>query len=510
MVHKFGGQNTVNHILKLFEVNQNTYKGYFLTPRLTGSINQARGASVLWNFLYNLGVKHLSVTRSAENPYAVWTELVSLAQQIGSAIDVEQYIIWENVHISHSNINEVLLDNLHFDELFVIPQWGGDKASALFGWWIDALVDVGCQLPLVSPQSWKDFGCSLLSRAFSYKTLVVRQNDRISSSLSKEVVKTICTQAVIRSDKINSGFVTPFDISYKNAGDFPLWDIGKGVFLVPPRSIAARALYQNIYALMRRADVDGRLEDKLGRALERLSSRVLQEHGEKISVQSGKYRHSRLNRLYEIDIAIETEPRIILVECKKKALTDASRTGNIPATLIDLSKSVVHTLEQMARHEIHLRDVGEVKCLNGQNIVLGSRSIERISVGFLDHGALQGRVLLENLIKTLMFSTVGTADPTVMKELQKVNARILNLKEYLTSLAEIDNEEISAFLHSWFFGNWWLSVDQLAIILDEGRSLWDALMRVRNIMFGTGGVLTEFSGRAKMEARAAAEAANQV
>jgi hypothetical protein len=214
--------------------------------------------------------------------------------------------------------------------------------------------------------------------------------------------------------------------------------------VIPPRGIAARALYERLYTLMR--DVgDPRLEAKLGNALERLTARILENAGNKPSVVAGKYTYPTKRFEHELDLAVETDKHITLLECKRKALTNPARAGGTTDALIDLSRSFLDMFVQMTCHEIALRTKGSITFRDRTILSLAGRDTERIAVTMLDHGSLQNPIFIRGIVKSILTVQFGSDDPGVKKRLEALNQTIKELLANLKELSALADQEFPGF-----------------------------------------------------------------
>jgi hypothetical protein len=111
----------------------------------------------------------------------------------------------------------------------------------------------------------------------------------------------------------------------------------------------------------------------------------------------------------------------------------------------------------------------------------------------LDHGSLQNRMFLRNIIYALLWATVGSDVPEQNDKLQSVNKVIAELRSNFERLSTLYGQEFGKFLHQYTFDVWWLSIDQLAVLLQQREPLWQALRPIRHLVFGTGDLMAEFA-----------------
>jgi hypothetical protein len=306
LIIRLGGMIVATNIFQILERNGKVYRGLFLYGRAIAHVPTPREPNVPWHFLYNLALKHLTVKPTSEKPVKDWSELLDLARDVGASVDVEEYYGFGLMNISPYLVDRVMLDNTLYDELFSFQQWSAEGAQQLFEWWIDALVEARCDFPLATAQEWRAMAKSLLGRAAASEPVATHVSFLWSLAISSDVFVRLLAALAVPSSMINRDYKTPVDTKSRDAPFFPIVDVGRDLYVIPPRGIAARALYERLYTLMRDA-IDPRLETKLGNALERLTARILENAGNKPSVVAGKYSHPTKRFQRELDLAVETK-----------------------------------------------------------------------------------------------------------------------------------------------------------------------------------------------------------
>lgn len=485
-----GGVRVAHAIFASLIANGRLYRGLYLPGRTTSGTLKERPATIPWHFLYNLALKHL--TGGGANDHAAWTETVELARDVASSLDVEVYGQFEGVNIHHSNVANEILDCTLYDELFAFQQWSHGEADQLFDWWLDALDAYACPIPVASLSEWRAFAHGLLACAAPNELMTVRPIDLASASLPKTVAAALLAATSHPVGTVNAGYQTPVQMDLRNAPFLPLIALWPDNYLVQPTGLAARALYEALFTLMRGAG-DKHLERKLGDALEHLTVRVLGAHGKTPSVAGVKYNHPTLHETYEIDIALESKADVTLIECKRKALSRSGRGAGIANALNDISKGFLEPYIQMARHEVALRKQTSLTLGNGGTLTLGNRTVTRIALTMLDFGSLQDRLFIRNIVRVFFNASLDSADPATDAILAKVNAKAAQLRTLLNTLAVMTGNSLDEFLGLYEFGTWWLSVDQLSLVAVDGATIPEALAPLRHVTFRTRDLMSELA-----------------
>ncbi len=499
LIRRLGGANVANSIFGALDANGKVFRGLFLYGRTVSQINQLRDPSVPWHFLYNLALKYLRTRPEGVSPEQDWNALIELASDVGASIDVEEYSAYAWMSISPYLIERAVLDNTLYDELFSFQQWSAEGAGQVFAWWLEALVEADCSIPIATAAEWKEIGQSLIAKSQPCALCLTLPLEHGSIRVSAQKTRQMMVALSMPSDKINEGYRTPLQTEARDAPFYPLLKVGGDGFVLQPRGLAARALYERLCAMMR--DVGDRgLADKLGLALELLAEKVLRAAGQAPSVVRQKYWHPTSNKKYEIDLALESDDQIVLIECKMKALTRAARSTATVQALVDLTKSFLAALLQAIRHEIALRSVPSLQLEGGGVISLNGRSVERIVLTMLDHGSLQNRLFIRNIVRAFFGAKLNSDDAGIADALTHINEGMVELQGYFTQLATLTGLPFEDFLRRHEFGTWWLSVDQLALITRGTPGLLEGLSPIRNVTFQTGDLMNELAYALRMRA----------
>jgi hypothetical protein len=100
-----------------------------------------------------------------------------------------------------------------------------------------------------SPQvdEWTEFGNRLMARAEIAGLAFVTPFDLASATLPAERSVAFFEACRIPVDKLNRGYLTPLDTGRRNAPYFPIYEISEGLYVLPPRAIVGRALFERVF-----------------------------------------------------------------------------------------------------------------------------------------------------------------------------------------------------------------------------------------------------------------------
>jgi hypothetical protein len=497
-IRSLGGRNVVTGILAWHSANRRIYKGSLLYGRVVDQLGQHRDPSVPFHFLYNLALKHLNALQTSMRPKNDFIHAMELARDLGAVFDVETYSVYENMGTAIGNFHHTLLERIFYDELFGFQQWQPTVAEHLLREWLGHLEGAGIPLPSIQLAKWRHIVSSLFKVSSVNDCVVTHPCEHTDSEFGMEAVGNLFELLAITADRLNGGYFTPFDTANRNAPYFPLYRLSEDVWLIPPRGIFGRAMYERIYALLRDKK-HPQLETAMGAALELLTADAIASTGKAPEVLGEKYKEGATKKspIFEVDAASETADDVVLLECKKKALTNAARAGNTLSAAVDLAQGFLDPLVQMARHEKHLFGSG-LHFISGKSLLLGRRHLTKISITMTDHGSMQDRLFLRGVINALYGVNLTAVDPANQTGAQKVNDAIAALRDSVNAIIALTGEPLDKFIHRYLPSCWWLSIDQLYFLCRGSADLRAALAPLGGITFGTGDIMTEISHSARI------------
>jgi hypothetical protein len=493
-VRRLGGRRVIDFILRWFEINRRTYEGSLLYGRQIVQPRQAREPSVPWHFLYNLAWKHYDVGPISAGQVRGIEELVELARDMAALFDVEIYDQFDGMSVGPANFHQAFLDRIMYDELYAFQQWQPRVASRVLSSWLKHLAATTCTIPLASYQEWEAIGESLIARSQLTALTITHPSEHTSDVVTSAKARMLFDNLALPLKKLNTSYRTPLDTAERNSPYFPLYRTSDELYVLPPRGMVARAVFERIYSLLR--DTGNRqLERQMGAALEGMTIDAVARTGNVPAFAGLQYRTSKQRKNeapFELDVADVTPQQIFFLECKKKALTNAARAGNVLSASVDLAQAFLMPLVQTIRHEAELR-AGGIKFLDGQDLQLNGREIQRIAITMTDHGSMQDRMFLRAVLIGLWGARLKVVDPKHQAEADKVSEQLKSVADGVASLASQADANIDQFVHRFIFSTRWLSIDQLYFLCERASDLRQALSPLGSVVFGTGDLMNEIA-----------------
>jgi hypothetical protein len=489
-----GGRRVIDAIFKQFETEKRIYEGSLLYGRNVNQIPQPREPSIPWHFLYNMAWKHWDAVPTSLDPVRDFKELVELARDMAAVFDVEAYNSFEGISISPTSFHQGILDRIVYDELFAFQQWQPKIASRVLSSWLRHLTTAGCTLPLARFEQWDAIASSLIAKAQLCALAITHPSEHVGPTITSSKAAALFDALALPLNHINKGYATPLNTAKRNTPYYPLYKVSADIWVLPPRGMAARALFERIYALLRNAKAPD-LENRMATALERMTAEAVGLTGHPPAYAGLRYRASNQRKgtaPYELDVADATGKHVFLLECKKKSLTNTARAGNTLSAAVDFAQAFLMPLVQMNRHEAQLR-VGGINFLNGSVLQLDGRDIQRIAVTMTDHGSMQDRMFLRAILIGLWGARLTALHPEHQDDAEKVNEQLNALAEGITLLASRAGGKSDDFVQRYVRSSWWLSIDQLYFLCERTRDLRDALFPLGSVTFSTGDLMNEIA-----------------
>ncbi|MEE1656739.1 hypothetical protein VB618_11065 [Microvirga sp. CF3062] len=489
-IKNVGGAYAANALLSLMQQVGRVHDGSLLHARTPTMLDERSKSGTPWHYIYTLALKHFDAPPTKVNPQSVLQAMEDLTRSMAAALDVEPHSSFENMSISGASVSGVLYDSVIYDELFAFPQWQPAAAESLLPMWLSALHEEGCKFPFVPETTWSTLADRLLTRSRPSMLVSIKPLDLTSTALSPAEASRLLELIGASAEQLNSGYRTPSDNAKRTSTLYPAIRTKPNEYALQPTGIAARAFCERLYSLMR-DEADDDLENRMGRALERLTAKTLEKFGASPTIVNGIYDGEKRSEHFEVDIAVETPDRIFLIECTKKPLTTAARGGSTLHVLNDLEGSFLKLLQQVARHEAVLRTKGEIVFRDGQVLRLNGRPVEKICVSLFDHGSLQDRSFTISLIERLAGTQLSADHPNAASSIIRMNKRLKRLNASLNSIIDASSDAPDRALFRFAMSTWWLSIDQLYYLCHKGDGLWNGLERVRHLTSRSGDLIYE-------------------
>lgn len=495
-LYRVGCLNALSNIIRLaLETQDYAYEQILFGRKYAGGFGD-RPPGLPIGLLYNIAVKLPARGSNERNAKSFWDEAICLARDLVAMLDLEPYSQFAFLGLDAQALEDGLREVAHYDHCFSLRQWHlsftPQFLTVFFGESFDA--DMKQRL------GWNVADAVQLAQVLNAHakpgTQVVPIR-LVENGLDPEAFKSMLPFFVHKEGEANKNYRSPFGAEGPDVIFKPLILLKGNSVILPAASVLGPALFEATFTAWRANKTNQEISRLRGDAAERLTKYLFAKHGFHQSFENAKYDLGEQGS-GECDLVFEDDENIILVECKAKALTRGAMTGIQGDALLDFAGGLFASQAQALRHERILRSADAIHFRDGTKLELRDRSITRLTVTLLDHGALQDRWMLRNVYNALL-SAQFTYDPgyTKKKQVDELNTN-LRLFQNETRLLEAAGQNINA--HPLNAAS--ASVAQLDVLLESVQSLSEVRTRLTApITFSTLNVLLEHFHQQKMRSQ---------
>jgi hypothetical protein len=485
MVGAYGGVALAEWIFrKLRPVHSADFRRYVIAPHTHTGMPTNTSPMIPFGYLLNLAAKHAG--SNGDGDPETLKQIVELSTHFAATINVQHYYSLEGMFNDHASILQYIRENAAFDSLFNFPQCDPLRVRNR----ITGILDPFEQDGIISDL----FGVSLdeLSKIIDG---CLRSSTHGPSVVTAVEVHQKCGVPTIRiesalnilsRDSMNTEFLEPLSLQTSELHAVPLLSVRTG-YLLLDTSLSASAFIEAILCVLRRHRDD--VDKIVGlNGLENYVRNRLSDGG--CSPAHGDYRSPNLGDA-ECDCIVESNKTVMLIEMKKKSLTQKSKSTDPVPLLIDLGRSLIAGHCQTGRHELALYCDGHIRLQ--RNIELRDRSVERIVISMQHFGTFHSRDVTSQFLSIMTKSAVtsreelGKSDARGIAELNKF---CKTLERYVAKATEVGISEPHRFFNCWF-----LSLDIFDVMIDDSScsdTLWDAVRATRHMSSGTRNWFAEY------------------
>lgn len=443
-----------------------------------------------YNYILNIGLKNLSI--GGNNSYknnGYFNETIERFRQVCFAVmKVQSYSIWEDIFHKDKSPLDYLRDLIYRESVFDLHQ----SSMNFVVKFITHISKEGCEYDSKLP-----FPLSHFNKIINYivhffdrhKFIVISKSQlKLKKVPIHEIIEVLnfCSQPIA---KFNENFCSPTDYDNVNFWFYPIAKIDDDKWMLLPKTIAARCLYEAFLNWIR--VMDNSIDQKVGAYMESFLRRQFNMHN--IKMLSGGYEMNDRSK-GECDGLIESSKSILLLEMKKKPLVRASRKGDMAHILIDIADSLLASQVQNFRTSIAIKDgVLKLKNKNTESEIRHrGRTVERITITLFPFGDLQTRILTDQILRifhTCKFVISANADAALSNEEKKEIKWLQNSYKKL----EKRQKELDKYLqlineNKPFFNCWFLDIEKILYLLkgvNTVEQFTEHLLNMKYVSFGT-------------------------
>lgn len=499
LVINLGGVNVAKKIFAILHRFYSPRQNRYHIIRNTASIHNNRmNSQYPFGYLLQLCVKNF-VNYNVKNNHLFeerFAELLKLSQAYISIMDIQDYSMFRNMFFNLEKIAYYLQNNVLYDHIIAFEQWNPEYIPSLIkGLLIKFFDDSSIENTLsFSLDEFVTVTKNILKSGSNQNFVRINRNElyaRIPEVKSK-TIDDILALISYKRKTINKKYLLPTDVSDFNKK--PLIQINNDEFVFINSSFCSFAFFEAISNSIRK--VYSNFDGELGYEIEEYIKLKLNQKG--IKYKTGFYGDNQ-----ECDIVIENTDRVVFIEVKKKPLTRSAMAGDSVDLFVDLSRSLIASQKQLGRHEIYLREKGEIvlrkyrskkKSREEKQEVIKhqDRIIERVSIGFTEYGFLTDRQTVSAIMETITTASVHSTDPKREDELNSLNETRQALQSQSEQLINYhdSNDPVQLYFDCAFF-----SLQQLLMIMDNSDStdsFLENLMLTKHVTMSTNDLYKEY------------------
>lgn len=462
----------LSNIFELMASRWEPYEGMYMVPRDYTSWDRA--ASIPFTFLINLAVRPAIVGQDVDDPNSVWQEIIGLSRDLIATLDLEPYHQIENTNVPCEDLECFLREMALFDALFTLRQWPPRSAPVMIREFFGDTREEWMKTEL----GWNVADALeiyvAINRSQAKDPVEVSRAGLLGGKMTESVLNAILPKLAHVRGAVNSDYVAPIGTK-SNLMMKPLVEIGPDRFIAASKALAGPAFYEAIIAVLRDKLPPAAAEQLTGEGTHRVTSRLFKDAG-LVPTFSEKGYSIDASSEGECDLIFEDKKSILFVECKAKALTTATMSGEPLEAVLDFARGLLASQIQALRHERLLRTLGKIEFANGTVLEWQNREIIRLTVTLLSHSSLQNSDVFWTLFNPLLNSQLtytaghpqGSKIDTLNRTLSKMRAEIALILNTGVHFSIIKSECAS------------LSVGQLAAFVEGVDDLDQFLGRVRS------------------------------
>ena len=311
-----------------------------------------------YGYLYNLCLKHLNDKGVSIGAETKWAELKDLAKDIClSVFDSQKFDLWNDIILQGDRVVPVVHELVIRFGLYTLPQ---TNVSFALDWcrYLCKFLSKEPRCCATTKQMLRELQQAMncvMDVAENDKCVVLEKGSkRVKYLESKLHIIGRCIME--RADRVNTGYARPDDIDKVNAMKYPIIERDEG-YVILPKPLGVWSWYEAIFNIMRPEKI---LSKELGVKMEDFIRNKMMSHG--LASHTGKYKFTDATGAKvegEVDFLIESDERDVVMESKKKALSQPARSGDDYYIWGDLSE-MIYSQMQCAKLETAIKKHGPV------------------------------------------------------------------------------------------------------------------------------------------------------
>ena len=496
LMTEIGGMYALNLLIKDLPYRKDI--GRFLVPHQGNRpMSSMIELEIPYGFLFNLCAEYLKDSGSTEGIAEKWKEVVDIASNLCLAIyDLQKYDIWSDIIYKKEEVVKVIHEMVLRFSVYTLPQTNVSFALD----WCRFLIKqmkrvVRCDAVLRDKLERVE---RMMNWAMMTSRPDVCVNIKKGSKEAKVLEQNMSDlepEILIEFDKVNVGFVRPNDMDKVNVMRYPVVMTADSYILLP-RALCVWNWYEAVFNIIKPNKV---LAKDIGFVMEDFIRNKMQTHG--IVSHTGNYTYKNKamdDAVGEVDFLIESGSMDVIIESKKKSLSQHSRSGDDYYIWGDLYE-MIYAQMQCARLENAVKKYGTVVLddkRTGSSYTYIWRDTEngkkrwvvKVAMTMKEYGPMQDKVVLDSMIRNIIGGNVKVAfEPTDMSHTANDQASILEtirklnkaLDSWTTYVTEMGDEKTTIFCRFY-------SMEQVYFLIKQSKGHDDFAHLIGGINATTG------------------------
>lgn len=425
-------------------------------------------------YLFNLAIKHIDEKAKKKIDLKnEFEEIILISKQFCFVkYQVQNYSIWDDIVHKTREPLEYFNDLIIRGALFDIPQFQARYAYQFCNYIIHKEAE---EFGRIFPYSLNNL-IKVINHLFTLandKSINQFYTIRLVQDLGIElnIVDKILNDLSQHCNEVNSNYFSPTDYLNISFWEKPLLRARNGEYILLPKSFIALSFYEAIIGNARNLGYKN-IDINVGIHIENFLKEKLKTKD--IVYTCGKYKEkvNGKNEVGEADIIIETNSSILLFECKKKSLTRKAKSGSNNAIFLDLVGSIFDSQFQCFKTDSIFRINKKITIKENDKeteIYWRERIIEKFTFTLSDYGAVQDRVILDQILLELLSHdfTLINNNHSDEKEFSMWDKKYKNFSKKRVELANYLNV-INDSNH--FFYSGFMNLHQVMFLLDKSHN----------------------------------------
>lgn len=503
LITDIGGARALDLMMK--ELPYENRIGRYLVPH-QGNMPMASMVEIEtpYGYLLNLCLKHIGDAGRIENAESKWSELKDIAKDVCLAVyDSQKFDVWGDVLFQPEGLVGRVHELVIRFGLYTLPQ---TNVSFTLDWCRFVCKSVSrdprCGLMMKQQMEIVQRIINLAAKLSCIDKCVTLKKGSKAAKLVDDN-KTLLGSFIVKDARaVNTGYDRPDDFDKVNAMRYPIIETDSNYILIP-KTLGVWSWFEAIYNIVRQNRILGK---ELGVLMEGFIRNKMKSHG--LQSHTGEYTFTDAagnDVAGEVDFLIESENLDVIMESKKKALTQPARSGDDYYIWGDLYE-MIYSQMQCAKLEtaakkhgpVDVREkTGETYSYNWLSDVDGKkRYVVKATMTLKEYGPMQDKIIIDRIIRNLIGKKLNVAfDPadTVHNadDQKSITETIENINKALESLTAYYSEVGDA--NPTFFCRFY-SMEQVYFLIKQAKSQnhFAELLRGAFVTMGTENFWNEY------------------